>query len=891
MKIFKMLPLAAAMLWFAPATGVADNSITFSETPLSVSTDKCMYSPGDAVAFTVSGTLPEGAHVRYRKGINAVHDEPLTANQWTWTAPESDFTGYIADIYVPGENGTETIYATIGVDVSSSWAKYPRYGFVATYDEYKTKSRISNETAWLNRCHINGVQFYDWHYRHHKPLSGKRGNPSKTYKDIANRTIVSQVVKNYISAQHAYGMKAMFYNLLYGAQPNANVDGVDIEWGVYKDATHTTQDFHALPDSWAGPIYLYDPSNADWQNYLADRNDDVYATFDFDGYHIDQLGYRGDSYTYDGKKINLPQGYASFINAMKQRHPDKNLVMNAVSNYGSDEILSTGNVDFAYSELWAGEQDFSSIESITRGHAEGNNPVSTVLAAYMNYNVSDGQFNTPGILLTDATMFAVGASHLELGDHMLCSEYFPNAKLSMSDELQSRLTTYYDFLVGYEQYLRGNGNVADVEISCTNKKATINAWPAKKGNVAAYARQLGAAKVVQLLNYTKADNMSWRDYDGTMPAPEVLSSVAVRLKVSDATRVWTASPDTLGGLPQELPFQTDGEYITFTVPSLEYWTMVVVEQGMRRPMIVGEAVWGGWSTENSCVMTPVEGKEGVYTYTGYFKADCEFKFLTRNNWGEEYRNANHDDPYVNTDARIRFGGGNDDKFKVAESGNYNVTVDLNNMTLHMEKAAYQDNQILHSVIYLIGDATPAGWNLLDAVPMKQDAANPFLFTTTVKLTSTGDFKIAVNNHGGWGQRFYHPESGDKTKITDDGTDDRKWTVSANGYYAITVDLLAKTISIEETTGINSAKSAAGGTSLAYDAQAANLACTLPSGKAGTLAVYTTDGQTVLQTSVGACVSANAATVSVSTLPTGVYTATLSANGTPDSKVSLKFIVK
>ena len=47
----------------------------------------------------------------------------------------------------------------------------------------------------------------------------------------------------------------------------------------------------------------------------------------------------------------------------------------------------------------------------------------------MNYNKADnrGEFNTPGVLLTDAVMFALGGSHLELGgDHMLCKEYFPN---------------------------------------------------------------------------------------------------------------------------------------------------------------------------------------------------------------------------------------------------------------------------------------------------------------------------------------------------------------------------------------------------------------------------------------------------------------------------------
>ena len=65
------------------------------------------------------------------------------------------------------------------------------------------------------------------------------------------------------------------------------------------------------------------------------ENDDVYANLDFDGYQIDQLGNRGDRYDYDGNKVNLPKGYASFIEAMKQKHPDKRLVMNAVSQLWS----------------------------------------------------------------------------------------------------------------------------------------------------------------------------------------------------------------------------------------------------------------------------------------------------------------------------------------------------------------------------------------------------------------------------------------------------------------------------------------------------------------------------------------------------------------------------
>ena len=59
----------------------------------------------------------------------------------------------------------------------------------------------------------------------------------------------------------------------------------------------------------------------------------------------------------------------------------------------------------------------------------------------MNYDLANnmGTFNTPGVLLTNAVIFALGGSHLELGEHMLCKEYFPNSNLGMSSELQEAM--------------------------------------------------------------------------------------------------------------------------------------------------------------------------------------------------------------------------------------------------------------------------------------------------------------------------------------------------------------------------------------------------------------------------------------------------------------------
>ena len=161
-----------------------------SSMTLQLSTDKALYAPGQTVSFTVSGSLPSGATVRYRHGNDVISEEPLQGSSWTWTAPSEDFTGYLVDIYTHSGSG-ETIYGTIAVDVSSDWSRYPRYGFVATYDKTKTQDVISQEMAALNRYHINGVQFYDWHYAHHQPYT-----PEPVYTDIANREIDADVVSH-----------------------------------------------------------------------------------------------------------------------------------------------------------------------------------------------------------------------------------------------------------------------------------------------------------------------------------------------------------------------------------------------------------------------------------------------------------------------------------------------------------------------------------------------------------------------------------------------------------------------------------------------------------------------------------------------------------------------
>ena len=568
----------------------------------SIETDKCSYLPNDTIKFTLSSTPPSGTRIRYRYMGDIIADTLLTTRIWTWVAPPEDFRGYMLEVYRPSED-TDNILATIGIDVSSDWTRFPRYGFVATFGSDKSLTKTRTEMKWLNRCHINGVQFQDWHYCHDWPLGGTReGGLWSSYKDIANRTIYTSAVKNYIKTQHDRGMKSIFYNLCYGVLDGWEERGVKPEWFIFKDRNHTTKDKHDLPDSWKSDIYLVNPGNEEWLAYLAERNDEVYSFLDFDGYQIDQLGGRGSVYDYDGNSLNLRDGFAPFINYMKNRHPEKRLIMNAVGQWGVSQIAGTGKVDFLYSEVWgnqegnsltSGKGRFSNIKDVIDENLSKGPNLRSVLAAYMNYLTDNKDFNTPGVVMADAVIFALGGSHLELGgDHMLCSEYFPSNDMRWHSQIEDWMTRYYDFLTAYENLLRDEWT-EKTSVKATCSTITINTWEPQANRVTMLAREVNGRQVIHLLNFTHEESatnvdddymLCWHDNMATRPWPKRFENLSIRLTgmtgMGKVRRIWVASPDYCGGAMQEL---TDYRYtsatgtISLTVPSLQFWTMIVVE--------------------------------------------------------------------------------------------------------------------------------------------------------------------------------------------------------------------------------------------------------------------------------------------------------------------------
>jgi dextranase len=550
-------------------------------------TDKARYAPGEAVAFTVSINTPQPGQtlqVKYYQAGTLVGQQTVPASTataiWNWTPPATDYQGYLVGLTLLSGS---TVYdqAAIGVDVSSNWAKFPRYGFLSAYGQLSS-SAMDATMQQLTRYHLNGLQFYDWMDQHHKPLAGTPAAPAAQWNDLANRPTYYATVKGYVDRAHASGMKALFYNLLYGAYPSASTDGVDLTtWGLYTDPSHAGRyAITGLPSSWeTTTLPLQDPGNAAWRTYLLARHSDVYdAGFGFDGWHVDQIGDPGAVYNYAGQAVNLPQGFASMLTDAKAARPTKALVMNAVDNFGQPQI-APAPVDFVYTEMWTNHEGYADIASTIQANEGASGGKRNVMAAYVNRAKSNstGYFNDASILMADAVMFAFGGAHIELGEHLLGNEYFPNSNLQMSPRLQQSITSYYDFLTGYENLLRGDGRTFNtVALAGTN----VQAWPPAQGKIASVGATVGNRQVFHLLNFTQAQTLSWRDNNQVQPEPTTRTNLSLSFPLATpVTRLWVASPDVNGGTPQDVTFTQAGGTVAFTLPSLKYWTMVVAETG------------------------------------------------------------------------------------------------------------------------------------------------------------------------------------------------------------------------------------------------------------------------------------------------------------------------
>lgn len=585
---FFLTALCAVCLQACNILSPEHDPITYGESyiPNLLSTDKAAYAPGEVVRLSINSLPEQAVTIRYTHLGTVIKEENVTSKSWTWQPPTEDFQGYMAELRTK-----DSVIASIGIDVSSDPIRFPRNGFLSTYGSM-SESQIAAVLNDLNRYHINYVQFQDWHWKHHHPLAGSATQPMDVWTDIISRNCYRKTVQGYIDGAHQRGMLTLFYNLGYGCLEDYATDDVSREWLMYTDKQHTNIDNHPLGSPFKSAIYLTNLHHQGWRDYLRARNEEVYSIFNFDGWQIDQLGDRlHEVYDYDGNTIDVPSAFGSFIQNEKTARPEKRLVMNAVGQYGQQGQIAAAPVDFCYTEVWeqSNTDGYSVFSRIITDNAAWSKGKGTVLAAYLNYNLGlkgRGYFNTPGIIMATAVANVWGGTILQMGEHMLCHEYFPDDNLSMTGELKRAMIWYYDFAVAYENLLRPEAPTAGintdwygVDVTSTVDSLVFNQWGPKQNQIATVGRHVGDHDVIHLLSYRNATHLDWCDTDGDQAPQSLLTDIPVAFAVSaEPTRVWVASPDYNHGVAQEVNFTYDAGQVSINLPALQYWTMIVIEK-------------------------------------------------------------------------------------------------------------------------------------------------------------------------------------------------------------------------------------------------------------------------------------------------------------------------
>jgi dextranase len=431
--------------------------------------------------------------------------------------------------------------AQTAFDVLESWTDYPRYGFLTDFAANRTD--VDESVAMLARYHINGLQFYDWGYRHDCLLPS-----TESYTDPLGRALSLDTVRDFIRAAREHGIAAMPYLAVYAA--SMEFWNQHPEWRLFDEegAPITFEDF----------LGLMDPSpEGPWEGHLLGECERALAELNFDGLHIDQYGEPKLGFNVDGAEVDIPAAFHDFITAAKGRFPDAVLTFNAVGNWPID-TLAQAPLDFNYIEIWDTTPTFHDLRRIAYESRVKSANKPFVIALYLPA-VWDAN-----IRLVDALIFASGGCRIELGEgkRLLTDPYFPKHQ-SIPSELNRVLRRYYDFAVRYGEWIGPWAMDGDEQVVNLPEDVWV------------VVRKSGDWQILNLINLHGLEETRW---DEEVQEVVTLDEFSLEIQTSDGVRgVWWTSPDRADLALRSAMWHREGDRVVVNVPYLETWSVVAIE--------------------------------------------------------------------------------------------------------------------------------------------------------------------------------------------------------------------------------------------------------------------------------------------------------------------------
>jgi dextranase len=513
---------------------------------------KSFFQPGETVCFFVKLYADKVNHGHLRVQIYHLQDEvdilffPVNLKEGyqqifvEWRAVQRARTGFGVEVALEDDEGKLVGSRSTSFDVLHSWLEYPRYGFVTDFTP--GREDVAETMDLLVHHHINGLQFYDWGYRHDSLLPA-----TETFLDPLNRKLSLKVISQFIAAAHARGIAAMPYLAVYAASLEFWRQHKD--WGLF--------DQEGNPLMFEDFLALMDPSpGSPWSAHLLEECDRLVAGLPFDGFHVDQYGEPKIAFNFQRKAIDLPDAFKLFISSLKDRNPEKAVTFNAVGNWPI-EYLASSNQDFNYIEVWPDSPQYLDLYRLVSEAQLLSESKPVVIALYQPAE------HPANILLANALIFASGGTRIQLGERerWLSDPYFPKHQ-QLTPKLLRAIRRYNEFCVRYGEWL-----------GPWNKTTTLENMILPEG-IWSIIRETTDWLIINLINTSGLVDLRW---DQMHDPPNYIQDFQISFPFEGQIQdIWSANPDSEYLSLSEVHWQLNNGRLNIEIDSLNYWSLIAV---------------------------------------------------------------------------------------------------------------------------------------------------------------------------------------------------------------------------------------------------------------------------------------------------------------------------
>ena len=381
---------------FAPATASGTAHVTRAYT------DKSTHSPGSQATITAEASGGGTVHfsvshlgAEIDSGDATVENGKAT---WAYTTPSENNQGYLVTA-----TGADDTHAETALDVSSSWTRFPRMGYLSHFKPTAPEGTDGHTTYesflfqkpqdYINKLsqdyHINALQYYDWQYRHDQPVAtGDFAEKWPLWYD--NTYAAKKTVADYETAATNAGIGSLAYSMAYAANDGYDSSHIPDEWILRNDDGSYWR--RGLGSQWwvntlkgtpkpENHMTMMNVNTQGWRDYITDQYVTQKDAFGFDGTHIDTLGQtvKKDA---SGNSVDLTEGLTALVNETASKTGTATGI-NLPDGAGTDKI-GPSSASYIYTELWDHNETNQQVASYLQGARDKSANKPQIVAAYAN---------------------------------------------------------------------------------------------------------------------------------------------------------------------------------------------------------------------------------------------------------------------------------------------------------------------------------------------------------------------------------------------------------------------------------------------------------------------------------------------------------------------------